>query len=321
MTRAVERPARARPRGGHRGRLVAALRSPLSRLLAGGAVLALLLRAFGGAASSPVALRTIASTAGVAQDGALEASGPDDELLFRAAAAAVSVDDPVVRGRLLRLAQYLEMGGTAEEPDDELVAAARDVGLAGQDLVLRRYLAELARLALAQPSPADLPDEDELQTWVASHPERFTVPARVRGRQVYLGRDRHGAQIAADAAQLLERLRAEHPSPARAATVGDPFPRGDVIDGSHGALARAFGEDFAHALDALPAGSWQGPVTSPFGLHLVWIEERAGARPASFDEVRGRALHAYLRERGEARARDRLAALRCRARRDDACAG
>ena len=92
------------------------LRAPLARLLAGGALLALALHALGGTpVSAPV--RTVAAS-GL---GASATTRSDDDLLYRTAAAAVSVDDPVVRGRLLRLAQYLEMGGTAEEPDDELV--------------------------------------------------------------------------------------------------------------------------------------------------------------------------------------------------------
>ena len=75
------------------------------------------------------------------------------------------------------------------------------------------------------------------------------------------------------------------------------------------------------ALDALPAGGWQGPVASPFGLHLVWIEERTAAHVPPFDELRGRALHAYLREKGAARAKSRIAVLRCREAGDAACAG
>jgi hypothetical protein len=295
----------------------------LPRLLAGGALLAVVLRVLG-EAPSPAPARTVAAS-GLAGATALDRPPSDDDLLYRTAAAAVSVDDPVVRGRLLRLAQYLELGGTAEgdhaEPDDELIAAARDVGLAGEDLVLRRYLAELARLALARPTTADLPAEDELRAWVAARPERFTAAAHVRAHHVYLSGTRRGARLANDAAALLADLRARGVVPGTAATLGDPFVRGPVIDGAHDAVARAYGDELARALDALPAGSWHGPLASPFGLHLVWIEARMPARPASFDEVRGRALHAYLRERGAVRAKRRLAALRCRAHGTDGCAG
>jgi hypothetical protein len=315
VSAAASRHARA-PSGS--GRIAALLRAPLSRLLACGALLALALHAFG-AAPSPGSVRTVAGSAlGAAAPG--ERTGSDDDLLYRTAAAAVSVDDPVVRGRLLRLAQYLDMGGTAEEADDDLVAAARDVGLAGEDVVLRRYLAELARLALAQPSATDLPSEDELRAWVASHAERFTAPARVRARQVYVSATRHGAHAPDDAAALLDELRRRDAGPDAGTPLGDPFARGPVIDGTHDTVARAFGEELARALDTLPAGSWQGPVRSPFGLHLVWIEQRTPAYVPPFADLRGRALHAYLRDKGTERAQSRMALLRCRASGGEACA-
>src|SRR5690606_33123007 len=152
--------------------------------------------------------------------------------------------------------------------------------------------------------------------WVVAHPERFAAPARVRAHHVYLSGRRRGAKLADDATALLADLRARDVRPGAASSLGDPFARGAVIDGSRDALARAYGDELARALEELPAGSWQGPVASPFGLHLVWIEERVPSRAASFEHVRGRALHAYLRERGEARAKIRLAA-----RGDDGCAG
>ena len=120
---------------------------------------------------------------------------------------------------------------------------------------------------------------------------------------------------------LLDDLRARGVTSDAAASLGDPFARGAVIDGAHDAVARAFGEDFARALDALPVGGWQGPIASPFGLHLVWVEERTPAHVPPFDQLRGRALHAYLREKGAERAKSRLAVLRCRASGGDACAG
>jgi hypothetical protein len=312
---------------------VTLLRAPLPRLLAGGALLAIALRVLGSPSTAlpPRLLLEVVDTNGAIDSrmsaralpsaDATPTRASDDALLYRAAAAAVSVDDPVVRGRLLRLAQYLEMGGTAEESDDELIAAARVVGLASEDVVLRRYLAELARLALARPAATDLPDEDELRAWIAAHPERFAIPERVRAHQVYLSTSRHGARLALDAAALLDDLRMRGVRAADAAVLGDPFARGSIADGTHDALARAFGEEFASALDTLPAGSWQGPIASPFGMHLVWIEQRTPTHVPPFDEVRGRALHAYLRERGVQRAQHRLAVLRCRANADGDCAG
>jgi parvulin-like peptidyl-prolyl isomerase len=65
--------------------------------------------------------------------------------------------------------------------------------------------------------------------------------------------------------------------------------------------SRAFGNDFAAKVDALPAGQWSGPLESPYGLHLVLVTERvAAARPALAD-VRPQVEREYLAERRKAR--------------------
>ena len=49
-------------------------------------------------------------------------------------------------------------------------------------------------------------------------------------------------------------------------------------DASTTEIGKQFGAAFAAKLSGLPVGQWQGPVESPFGLHLVLIEARRKAR-------------------------------------------
>jgi len=293
-----------------------ALAFPALRLLAIGAALIVAVRAWPSTAPS-AAPRTIATLVAAAPPGASPAN--DDEILFRAGAAAVAADDPVVEARLVKLARYLELGGTAEESDAELAEVARGLGLAGEDVVIRRYLVEAARLALEHPAPADLPDEDELRAYYERNGARFAAPARVRATHVYLSAARRGEALAADAARVLNDLNTRAVGPWEAAALGDPFVRGAVIDGPRDAVARSFGPEFAGALESVAGGSWQGPIESAYGLHLVWVVERAPAAPPPLDVVRGRVLHTFLRERGAARVQQRLAALRCRATAEPGC--
>jgi peptidyl-prolyl cis-trans isomerase C len=60
---------------------------------------------------------------------------------------------------------------------------------------------------------------------------------------------------------------------------------------------KLFGEEFAAAVERLEPGRWSAPIRSPFGLHLVMVEERRGASTASLEEVRERALRGYRAER------------------------
>jgi len=286
------------------------------RLLACGALLVLATRLLPAAQATPPSTDVLASA-----DVADGRPPSDDELLLRVGRAAVAADDPVVEARLLKLARYLEIGGTAEHADHDLIAVARDLGLGGEDLVIRRYLVEAARLALERPAASDAPDEDAIRAYHASHAERFTSPPRVKATHVYLSGARRGDELDDDAARLLAELRAQGVSPSDARALGDPFVRGAAIAGGGDALARAFGAGFAREVAALPVGGWHGPIASSYGAHLVWVEEHEPARLAPLDEVRGRVVHALLRERGEVRARERLARLRCAPGDARRCAG
>ena len=52
-------------------------------------------------------------------------------------------------------------------------------------------------------------------------------------------------------------------------------------------IARLFGVEFARALADMPASeSWQGPVRSALGVHLVNISQNTPAQLTPFDEAR-----------------------------------
>jgi hypothetical protein len=234
----------------------------------------------------------------------------DDELLFREALARhFDRRDPVVQERLVQLARYLGLAAPDDAP--ALEREARRLGLERSDPTIRRHLIEMMRLAAAERDPRAAPDEATLRAYYTAHAERFGVPARTTFTHVYLSRDRHGEALPADAEAMLADLRARALSPEAAAALGDPFVRGSrVVLASDAEVALGFGPAFAAAVSALPERSWSGPVPSPYGVHLVFVEARAPAQTAPFEAVHNRVVHELLRERGEQRLRETLAALR-----------
>lgn len=51
-------------------------------------------------------------------------------------------------------------------------------------------------------------------------------------------------------------------------------------------LASTFGREFADAVVTVEPGSWQGPIRSGYGLHLVKVTRRQDSRIPSWTEVR-----------------------------------
>src|SRR5439155_1728964 len=87
--------------------------------------------------------------------------------------------DAAVRERLVRLGGFVgeEAGGSR----DVLEREARRLGLERSDLVVRRHLVEMMRLAAGWLGPDDRPSEADLETYLARHAEELAEP---RGRVV-----------------------------------------------------------------------------------------------------------------------------------------
>jgi peptidyl-prolyl cis-trans isomerase C len=248
---------------------------------------------------------------GPAEEQTMVRDAIDEEILYREGLArGFDRQDDAVRERLVRLAGFVSEDAVGGR--DALERAARQLGLQRSDLVIRRHLVEMMRLALGWLGPDDLPSEADLEAWLARHAEQFRMPPRVRLTHVYLSEDARGTAVASDAAVLLGELRRTGAGPEAAAGRGDVFIRGTEIDASVAELARAFGAGFAAAVEGAPVGAWVGPVRSSYGLHLVWVQDRVAAGMPPLASVRTRVLHGWLRERSDERAREAMEALRAR---------
>ena len=65
-----------------------------------------------------------------------------------------------------------------------------------------------------------------------------------------------------------------------------------------------FGTTFATGLFQLTPGSWQGPIESGLGWHLVWVESITPARVPAFEEIEQTVKSEWIEEqRAESRRR------------------
>jgi hypothetical protein len=135
-------------------------------------------------------------------------------------------------------------------------------------------------------SGAREPTTPELQAWFESNAQRFAQPGRVTLRHLYFSPDRRGARAQNDAAQALAKLEGRPASWTGAPALADPFMFQDYLaDRDPAELAKEFGPAFARAVFALPPGSWQGPVESGYGWHLVFVDAATPGRVPAFEEV------------------------------------
>jgi hypothetical protein len=242
-----------------------------------------------------------------AEEGALVGREIDDELLYREALArGLDRGDDVIARRLEQKARFL-LGEDDLDPAT-LRREGAALGLDVDDVVVRRLLiAKMRLLGGATPPPA----EPEGRAWYARHAARWRQPARVTLTHVFLSATR-GARLGADAGALLARLRAGV-APGDAPALGDAFASGHRLRRATPAmLATLLGPAFPDLVQTFPADTWSGPVRSPYGLHLVWVEAiEPGALPP-FEAVRGQVAAALRAERHDRRLARLLRQLRGR---------
>jgi hypothetical protein len=130
------------------------------------------------------------------------------------------------------------------------------------------------------------PGDEQLAAHLASNPERFRTEDRLTFHQVFLSATRRGSALDDDARQMADTL-VRTSAPEDMATLGDPFLLGDEFRAMpQSDIARTFGEGFARRLSAMAGGRWQGPIPSTFGVHFVFVDERAKGSLPSLDSVR-----------------------------------
>lgn len=154
------------------------------------------------------------------------------------------------------------------------------LGLDRDDPILRRRVAQ--KMEFISEDLADTPPtDDELRGFFADNAADYRLDSRFSFRQLYFNPDVRGTSLEAAVAAALDAL-ARGQVPESDATL---LPA-ELGDASLSEVRRVFGDRFAEALAALPAGDWAGPLVSGYGVHLVRIENRQEARQPALDEVR-----------------------------------
>jgi hypothetical protein len=162
------------------------------------------------------------------------------------------------------------------------------LGLDQNDPVVRRRLQQKLQFITDDMAVIEQPDDGELQQYLDANPDLYRRPSVYSFVQVYLNPEVRGERLVADAEALLAGLR---DASVDASAAGDPTllqPSFRQETGRY--IARALGQRFVEQLDGLPTASWQGPLQSGYGLHLVYLEERVEGAMPPLAEVRDAVL-------------------------------
>jgi hypothetical protein len=166
------------------------------------------------------------------------------------------------------------------------------LGLDRDDMIVRRRLRQKLEFVSDELATRREPTDAELQSFLQAHRGAFQTEPLYSFRQIYFNPQVHGANLHRDVARVLDHL--QHGN-SRADDAGDPFLLQRIFDDvSPADLKKTFGEQFASAVGVLPVGSWQGPIESGYGTHLVYVEKRTDSRLPALSEVREQVRREWL---------------------------
>jgi peptidyl-prolyl cis-trans isomerase C len=160
------------------------------------------------------------------------------------------------------------------------------LGLEKDDTIVKRRIAQKMEF-LAEGAAIDSnPSADALRAWFKDNAQRFALPPRVSFRHLYFSPDRRGEQARAGAARVLAQLAGKPGDWKDAEGIADPFMEQDYYsDRSAEDMAKLFGSKFARAVANITPGSWQGPIESGYGWHLVYVDSSSPSRIPAFEEI------------------------------------
>ncbi|NOQ49568.1 MAG: hypothetical protein GQ553_02755 [Nitrosomonadaceae bacterium] len=169
-----------------------------------------------------------------------------------------------------------------------LYREAMAMGLDQGDVIVRRRLAKKMEYLFNDLSVIPEPTETELTLFLSTHTSKFIRPGTLSFSQIYLDPTQHKHEINKDAKQLLEQLKGTT-SEIDIINLGDrsllPY---EFHNERRSEITSMFGAEFANQVFTLPINSWQGPITSEYGVHLIYVHSHTKARLPSLAEIRER---------------------------------
>jgi hypothetical protein len=148
------------------------------------------------------------------------------------------------------------------------------LGLDQDDTILRRRLMQKMEFLSNDLAELNQPDDTELNKYFLDNQDKYKLPAQVSFTHIYFSLDKRGTKAFEDAKNILSELNT-----LRAPERGDSFMlQYDFVQETPFEVERLFGKGFAEKLFKTEINSWQGPIESGYGFHLVRISEKIDAR-------------------------------------------
>src|SRR5271167_2449781 len=197
--------------------------------------------------------------------------------------------------------------------EEVLYREALAMGLDKDDTIVKRRMAQKMQFLAEDVAAAHEPSTAELKAWFEKNSNKFALPSRYSFRHLYFSPDKRGKNARDDAAEALAKIAGQPEDSKLAVSLADPFMFQDYYgDRAPDALAKEFGPPFAVALEKVKPGSWQGPIESGYGWHLVFVDTVIPGRVPALEEIEADVKTAWLGEQKQQAVQKAYAEMRAK---------
>lgn len=196
----------------------------------------------------------------------------------------------------------LEIDGLIQQfiKEDVLYRQAVAMGLDEDDPVMRRRMAQKLEFLTSDLSALQEPAEGELEQFFAENQEYYRDPDRISFSHIYFDPDKRGGETLVDAEATLEQLKDLGEPGDEVSQMGDRFMLQSYFDSATELdIRRQLGSVFSEAVMNLAPGQWYGPLSSGYGVHLVYVYDRVTAPPPVLVNMQESVLDDWHTQKGE----------------------
>ena len=174
-----------------------------------------------------------------------------------------------------------EIDGIIKQLIDEeiLYREALKLGLDKNDIIIKRRLAQKISF-LKQESISSNPSEEEIKEYYLNHKDDYFVESTYTFSHIYFSEDNQAQSRSTKALQSIQQ--GEKPS-----LFGDPFLLGKNFSiKTSKELKRSFGDQFSDSIKDLDIKKWDGPISSEYGEHLIFLNSYTDSFLPELSQVR-----------------------------------
>ncbi|MUP45623.1 peptidyl-prolyl cis-trans isomerase [Gramella sp. BOM4] len=163
-------------------------------------------------------------------------------------------------------------------------------------MIRRGLIVQMNMLAESQAQDKKI-SEEAIKAYYDLRKDQFSSSPKYTFTQIYFDASEAEAKIQ----EIAQRLNNENMNPSDSDLPGNKgmlqqrFENADDYN-----IRRALGEDFSQKLDELELNRWEGPISSGFGWHLIYITEKTPPEPLPLEAVRENILTELQYEEAQA---------------------